>query len=323
MPTPKRTKRGIKDPRIMHSLATLYARDHRKYNPHAIAAYFIRNPEAYCKKSTENGEPRIPSESTIRAAAAGKPIEPYFHECIKSWIRNVDPDLMPRGLRWVDLDLPGFFGSSPNKMAQLGKNLQGHYQTFSPSITVDDYIRCGRMTFTYKTQYDPVQQCEVHRILVEEEQYRPQMGHLPERHHIWRGHCAPRGNSLFMVMRCEDSDLVGDGRAILGVAAVRAMARSQITSMHFNAQIYEPERAQCCAYTQILVKRDLSDIKLEFTHLTNFDDDYILGDLWRRERKTQLLQEKHSIRTALADMKGSTVTTPKKTARRTTGRKKH
>ena len=128
MPTPKRTKRGIKDPRIMHSLATLYARDHRKYNPHAIAAYFIRNPEAYCKKSTENGEPRIPSESTIRAAAAGKPIEPYFHECIKSWIRNVDPDLMPRGLRWVDLDLPGFFGSSPNKMAQLGKNLQGHYQ---------------------------------------------------------------------------------------------------------------------------------------------------------------------------------------------------
>lgn len=291
----RRTRRGVADPRLPEAMAKLATRDPKRYNVRALHTKIARDPEMYCSNYSDDG--RVPSESTFRAAAAGQPIDEYYSLCIKNLLRSIDSSLFPRALHWVDLDLPGFFGTSANKMAEVGRALEGDYQTYSQSLTEQNHIRCGRITFRHVTWIDPEGRT-VHRFHVEEKQYRPSLNGLDEREHIWTGHAAPRGRSLFMAMRCEDEDL-GDGRGILGIAEVKLKTKNKIQKLEFYAQVYEVECSAYCAYKQIFVRRDPDKIKYDFIPILQFEDEQLLRDMWVYEKKMQLQAQRQNMSAAL------------------------
>ncbi|HRO48940.1 MAG TPA: hypothetical protein PLW75_02265 [Hyphomicrobium sp.] len=277
--------RGRADPALKKALRTLRNRDKERWNANNIRNLINKHPDRY-------GSPAGISYNAICHAMSGRPISQHTREVLTAFIRSQDRTLLPYTLPECDLDLALFYGTNGPKMAKSALDIEGHYQAYAHSHTHGRYMRLGRVSLRF--QNDP----EKPRLFIEEEQYRPEIGSLPEVRLLWEGYATARGGrSYFAVMRARQD--LEDGMAMMCMIEKQISGAHGINRARMYTLQYEPELGQYLRSTSLLVRVPASrrdKIKYDFVPLLEFDDDTIIKDLWLEPVIQQLMIDEQTRR---------------------------
>ena len=272
--------RGQADPALKKALRKLREKDRELWNANNVRNLINKNPDRY-------GSPSGISYNAVCHAMSGRPISPHTRDVLTAFVRSQDRTLLPHTLPECDLDLALFYGTNGPKMAKSALHIEGHYQTYAHSLTNSRYMRLGRVSLRF--QNDP----EKPRLFIEEEQYRPQIGSLPEVRLLWEGYATARGGkSYFAIMRARQD--LEDGMAMMCMIEKQSSGAHGINRARMYTLQYEPERGQYLRSTSVLVRVPASQrdkIKYDFVPLLEFDDDTIIKDLWLEPVVQQLTDE--------------------------------
>lgn len=268
---------GEVDLALMTALRKLRDRDQTLWNAHNIRALINKAPERY-------GSGGSLSYNAICHALGGRPIRAHTRDILTAFVRSQDGALLPRTLPECDLDLGRFYATNGPKMAKSAIDIEGHYQTYAHSHTHNKYMRLGRVSLRF--QNDP----KMPRLFIEEEQYRPEIGSLPEVRLFWEGYATARGGSYFAVMRARQD--LEDATAMMCMIEKQSTGAHGINRARMYTLQFEPEVGQYLRATSILVRVPAAKraaITYDFVPLLEFKDDAIIKDLWLEPVIDQLL----------------------------------
>lgn len=278
--------KGIIDRDLAKALTTLKSRDHQKWNAHNIQRLIARSPEKYGLSEKSSGL----SYTSVEHALKGLSIAQTTSRVLREFVHTHDPSLLPHTLAECDLDLGKFFGTIGQKMTKTALAIEGDYQTYAQAHTSSGYMRLGRMSFSFRNDPD----CQ--RLLVEEEQYRPKIGSLPEVRLHWEGYVTARGSrTYFAVLRCRED--LEDGRAMMCLIEKLSASPSGIERARCYSLQFEPERGQYLRGISILTKvakKDRNSIQYNFVPLTDFNDETIIEELWLTQTVNDLREKQRN-----------------------------